>query len=1558
MEAEHKENIIQLQEPTGSESETTPAEALLSESIKSESLQNRQARWVSGITATDKDSETAPTNFVKSFTGYSLQFKTWNRSDSQKTVVENSNKSDSDSDFEVVAISNPNPNFLEETSSQKGFEPSDINNSDEKINSLYKEKSSLSETSDLRKEVGLSRSHIDSINKGEQPNKMGKLKNLQNSELLVKPNSSVSLAQQDSIKEVGEIKNAEDENSKTDILRDSSAVSLNGVIEHTDNINVIDLSESDDLESLDVIEIPTESYEKKSTANSNISASNQQTLNSSNSQKFLDIDRTLRERVHRRIKIALENTETTNENPAKVSTDLVNDLQQAKTKYGAVIKDYHNKKMNLLSTKKVLEIKMERKIAVNDSLGVSFIQQKLHALIEQIRIMSEAISPITSLFMFYDTMIKEYENKIKQINLQRHSALIPGNFFDKAKEQGVYENKSSDHLIRRHINKLYSGIETPFTEEPSFGSQVITKTADTYDIPSQSLKPTKTESITLLFSLDLENNGYNIDVMNYKKKLVAKANAELKMQTAVRQRPEIKDNIEDEESTLDLDMEKILEPHFLPDPVLKHLIELFFNKQGMDVPFSELSREYTENVQENNVLTLLFAEPVAVPKFLILDDKKKYPYDFNDLKIFLEALSNLFLSKDVKIVSKMFFMFKIIGGLLIRCRYASYVNYINCQDLLKQYKTSEINLKSSKSYDLNTKSFKSIQVQNQFLLLQRKIHSIQKYNVLYNFIINKIHFYEIKLRTLGFPQIPDVTTIVQYLQLYRKQTIESKMTCNDKDAIKSARSLLKIDDDSTAAGRNITADDLNQLEKLIDEIKTATAEDELDTPPEMACTLMKHQKIGLFRLNHLENSSSKGGILGDEMGLGKTIQIIALMLLNKQIISNEKSENEDFEKADGKAPTLIIAPVSLLHNWNFEIENKIKKEFSLSVTVFHESNKPSKFEDFKKFDVILTSYGTLYSEYRKHLPSSIDKTQSSYIDFAGESRKLPPMPSLSFFAKLKKSNEYVSPFFQENSTFYRIILDEAHEIKNTATGKSKACCLLSSEYRWCLTGTPVQNNVYDMYALLKFLRIRPYMKEVVFKEKIGRFLDLKKNKATPSSSVESRRSAERHLQALVARISLRRTKETKIDGNPILALPELNDFKVDAQMEGEERSIYSQLEANIAEEARMVLKNPRSPMAKKRPIFTLLLRLRQACIHYVLVKIGEIKSEIRELNDYEYEKEWGTFKRYIINQSAVTSTEVNMFLEGKTACGVCKQFKNSSQIEFQQALYNPNCGHCICDDCFTGHCQDNFIVDEDTRDVLITCPVCTSTIQQSDWIPTKLFDFIVNEGITNDFELMQKFETHIENLVQYKEKDAILNMEDLPVSCKIQQTIDVIKKIRTSEPDAKILIFCSFTYFFKILSHFVKSQLDIGFTQFDGTLNVHQKSAAIEEFRKNPDCGLMFISLKAGNVGLTLTMANHVILIDPYWNPSVEDQAIGRSHRISQNKSVQVHRLLIKNTVEDRILTIQQRKKALAGSILDSENLKDIASLGRRELGYLFGLNDLDDRRVTNDNIGEPMDIE
>jgi superfamily II DNA or RNA helicase len=177
----------------------------------------------------------------------------------------------------------------------------------------------------------------------------------------------------------------------------------------------------------------------------------------------------------------------------------------------------------------------------------------------------------------------------------------------------------------------------------------------------------------------------------------------------------------------------------------------------------------------------------------------------------------------------------------------------------------------------------------------------------------------------------------------------------------------------------------------------------------------------------------------------------------------------------------------------------------------------------------------------------------------------------------------------------------------------------------------------------------------------------------------------------------------------------------------------------------------------------------------------------------------------------------------------------------------------------------------------------------------------------------------------------------------------LIDKSRKHEPSAKLdvllpqisevleeghkaLVFSQFTSFLAI----VRERLDhdgVVYEYLDG--QTRDRAARVERFQSDPDCKLFLISLKAGGLGLNLTAADYVFLLDPWWNPAVEAQAIDRTHRIGQLRQVFAYRLIARDTVEEKVLELQQTKRELADAIINADNSL-IRSLGREDLELLL----------------------
>jgi superfamily II DNA or RNA helicase len=168
-------------------------------------------------------------------------------------------------------------------------------------------------------------------------------------------------------------------------------------------------------------------------------------------------------------------------------------------------------------------------------------------------------------------------------------------------------------------------------------------------------------------------------------------------------------------------------------------------------------------------------------------------------------------------------------------------------------------------------------------------------------------------------------------------------------------------------------------------------------------------------------------------------------------------------------------------------------------------------------------------------------------------------------------------------------------------------------------------------------------------------------------------------------------------------------------------------------------------------------------------------------------------------------------------------------------------------------------------------------------------------------------------------------------STKLEMLIPSISEVVAE--GHKVLVFSQFTSFLAIVRERLEQE-KIVYEYLDG--RTRNRAAKVERFQTDPDCPVFLISLKAGGLGLNLTSAEYVYLLDPWWNPAVEAQAIDRSHRIGQTQHVFAYRLICRGTVEEKILELQQKKRDLADAILSADNRGVIQNLSREDLEFLL----------------------
>jgi non-specific serine/threonine protein kinase len=174
--------------------------------------------------------------------------------------------------------------------------------------------------------------------------------------------------------------------------------------------------------------------------------------------------------------------------------------------------------------------------------------------------------------------------------------------------------------------------------------------------------------------------------------------------------------------------------------------------------------------------------------------------------------------------------------------------------------------------------------------------------------------------------------------------------------------------------------------------------------------------------------------------------------------------------------------------------------------------------------------------------------------------------------------------------------------------------------------------------------------------------------------------------------------------------------------------------------------------------------------------------------------------------------------------------------------------------------------------------------------------------------------------------------ENEHTSVKIEE---IVREVRENSGFNKVLIFSQFTEMLKL----IRNEFDeavIPYCYLDGSTSMKARKEQVEKFQDDESIKAFLISLKAGGVGLNLTVADYVYIVDPWWNPAAEQQAIDRAHRIGQKRKVFAYKMICKDSVEEKILQLQERKKMLADDLIQ-EDAGFVKTLSRDDVEFLFG---------------------
>ena len=663
-------------------------------------------------------------------------------------------------------------------------------------------------------------------------------------------------------------------------------------------------------------------------------------------------------------------------------------------------------------------------------------------------------------------------------------------------------------------------------------------------------------------------------------------------------------------------------------------------------------------------------------------------------------------------------------------------------------------------------------------------------------------------------------------------------------------------DDDPYAPTNRQAEARKRLEENHPEIKTMWKDLEdlpkiptakIEQPKNISRELKPFQLEGVNWMQMMEKTQWGGGLLGDEMGMGKTIQAVSLIM-------------SDYPQPN---PSLVLIPPVAIMQWQQEIEQYT--DGTLKTLVYHGTNAASKnltVEDLLKYDVILMSYNSLESIHRFETKGRQRKNK--------DTGKMDTIKAKSIIHEI---------------TYHRVILDEAHNIKQRTTGAAKACFALKAEHKWCLSGTPLQNRIGEFFSLVRFLNIQPFASYFCRQCNCSHLewnmgddnrCKMCKHHAMQHVSVFNQellnpiqkfgnngpgKEAFAKLRLLTDRFMLRRVKT---DHSAAMELP-AKEIYVDRKFFGEEENDFAssimssgtrKFETYVAQG--VLLNNYAN-------IFGLIMQMRQVADHPDLI----LKKD-------------GAGGQNIL------------------VCCVCD--------EPAEDAVRSVCKHEFCRSCVKSYIRQ---IERDGRGA--ECPRCH--------LPLSID--LEQPEIVQDEEQVKK--TSIINRI---------NMSKWTSSSKIEALVYELHLLRSKNQSHKSIIFSSFTTMLQLVEWRLR-RAGITTVMLDGSMSPAQRQASINAFMTDPSIECFLVSLKAGGVALNLTEASRVFLVDPWWNPAAEWQSADRCHRIGQNRPCTITRLCIEDSVESRMVQLQEKKSNMIRSTINNDNAA-MESLTPEDMQFLF----------------------
>lgn len=515
-------------------------------------------------------------------------------------------------------------------------------------------------------------------------------------------------------------------------------------------------------------------------------------------------------------------------------------------------------------------------------------------------------------------------------------------------------------------------------------------------------------------------------------------------------------------------------------------------------------------------------------------------------------------------------------------------------------------------------------------------------------------------------------------------------------------------------------------------------------------------------------------------------------------------------------------------------------------------------------------------------------------------------------------------------------------MSNYKTQRFQAVQALQSTYRWALSGTPIQNGLEDLIAFLMFLKFEPWNVPKKF----------------ITTVIKGGSNGLKILETILPCLILRRTKNS-------ISLPPASVILHSLDFSPAEKQLYDVIFTQYRSQFSQLAKQANTLPVDFSQMLTAHLRLLQVCTHPQLLENAAktdttIQKALEEFQSQaETQKKQAKTEAKVVKENKTTKKDIedelttslnNMKITNNNNNQKQKQkpHQQDSKTKIQERALKDessdseddldntsNSESSSSEDDTTDSIHDNELTEElqnlDLQEHKATpalvskedqCSICFGVLEdavslsccKACYCRECLLDYAIN----TEFEVpacKACGEPIPESSIEMASSSASIKQTSHFLPSKVAFLISELKKLALENKATKSIVYSQWTGMLSLLESCFTSA-GITYSRMDGSMNSSKKSQAIARFKEDPEINVLLLSLKAGGVGLNLTEATHVFMMDLWWNPTVEQQAFDRVHRIGQTKSVFIHRLLIKNSFEQRVLERQEKKKQLAQNVL------------------------------------------